>query len=219
MTTQKEKTPRLSQNVLVFLKEEETYWFFGEGFTDETFVRRLKTSQKGAAKIGFQTLVSMDWKEKVYMAGIGINYTYPNMMRSDLLIATSDKICLNDYKDAYLESPAKTIREITKLVEVKMQSCLTHVQDYDLTELHENLIALSQKGMHATSFDKRMSLIERSKYSQSLAIEINNSSKDKASLLQLNERINAFLKNVKANKFYLQIWKRDKFNHPIIGYK
>ena len=36
---------------------------FGEGFTDDVFVRRLKPVKKGAARIGFGTLEAMNWEK------------------------------------------------------------------------------------------------------------------------------------------------------------
>lgn len=90
---------------------------FGEGFTDDTFIRRLKPVKKGAVKIGFITLEELNWKKKIYIAAVGCNYSDPNQMRSDVLISTSEKICLNDYREEFEENPNKTITQLTRRIE------------------------------------------------------------------------------------------------------
>ena len=151
---------------------------YGEGFTDDTFVRRLKPVKKGAIRIGFYTLEKYNWSIEVKVAAIGINYTEPNRLRSELLIANSEKFCLNDYKDAYLENPNKVITELTKKVESMMQEQITHVQDSSLTAFHENLMLMTAKGMHPTESDRSIALIERWKYSKKLAKNINAMSEE-----------------------------------------
>ena len=151
------------------LKYGRNLLIFSEGFTDDIFIRRLKPIKKGALRIGFGTLEKYNWKFNVYISAVGINYTAPNQLRSDLLIATSQKICLNDYKERYIENPVKTINDLTKTVELMMQSQITHVENKDLIEFHENLMALTGKGMHPREFDNTISLESRWKYSQNLA--------------------------------------------------
>jgi hypothetical protein len=173
---------------------------FGEGFTDDQFVRRLKPVKKGAARIGFQTLESTNWEKKIYLAGIGCNYTHPNRMRSEILLETSDKICLNDYKEAYLQKPSKVINEVTKLLEVKMQECITHVKDFELCEAHENILMFSRKGMHPDCFDDHMPLVERKKHSVIVAGYINDKSAEiKRALIEWSERVNLYKQTLKES--------------------
>ncbi len=170
---------------------------FGEGFTDDKFVRRLKPVKKGAVRIGFSALESMNWKKNVYMAAVGCNYSDPNQMRSDLLISTSKKICLNDFKDAYLENPNKTITEVTKLVEKLMKDQITHVDDIKLTSFHENIMILTRKGMNALHSNLNISLIKRWHYSQKLAIWINNHSVTyQQAIHDLQEQLSNYLKEL-----------------------
>lgn len=166
---------------------------FGEGFTDDVFIRRLKPVKKGAARIGFTALESLNWKKKVYIAAVGCNYTEPNYMRSDILISTSDKICLNDYKAIYDENPNKAIAEVTRLIEIKMREQITHVEDAKLAPFHENIMQLTRKGMNARSYDKKLSLKERWKYSQKLANWLNEQD------IENDEKLNDLKPKRKAN--------------------
>ena len=147
---------------------------FGEGFTDDTFIRRLKPVKKGAVKIGFQTLEKLNWKKKIYMAAVGCNYSNPNQMRSDLLISTSDKICLNDYREMYEENPNKAITSVTRLIEKKMQEQITHVEKKENAPFHENIMKITRKGMNPDNFDRSIPLEKRWRYSQKLANWLND---------------------------------------------
>jgi hypothetical protein len=155
------------------LKNGRSLLIFGEGFTDDTFIRRLKPVKKGAVRMGFIALESINWSKKIHIAGMGINYSDPNKMRSDYLISYSDPICLNDYKKDYEENPTKTITELTRRVEKLMQDQITHIEDSRLTICHEQIMILTRKGMNSVAFDSKYTLKERWEYSRRLAKKIN----------------------------------------------
>jgi hypothetical protein len=167
------------QNAKVFEKCSKILSFgrnlliFGEGFTDDVFVRRLKPVKKGAIRIGFTALETMNWKKKVYVAAVGCNYSDPNKMGSDILVSTSEKFCLNDYKAQYLENPNKTITDLTRKLELMMQEQITHVNDLKWTTFHENVMRLTRKGMNAEDADQSIPLENRWKYSKKIANWLN----------------------------------------------
>lgn len=146
---------------------------FGEGFTDDVFIRRLKPVKKGAVRIGFYALEKYAWKKKIYIAAVGVNYTRPNLMRSDCLVATSDKICLNDYREAYEHNPNKVINDLTKEIEKRMQMQITHVEHADDAPFHEAVQQITRQGMHPTSSDRSIPLETRWRNSQKLAYFFN----------------------------------------------
>lgn len=180
---------------------------FGEGFTDDVFIRRLKPVKKGAVRIGFGALDAMHWKKKVYIAAVGCNYSDPNEMRSDLLLATSNRICLNDYRQAYLENPVKTITEVTKLVEKLMREQITHVENKAWCEFHENVMKLTRKGMNATHRDSKIPLVTRWHYSQKLANWLNAQTETQLEhLSELKHEMNryfALLKKLRIHDNYV----------------
>lgn len=169
----KEKNAEVFQECSKVLKSKRSLLVFAEGFTDDVFVRRLKPIKKGAVRIGFSALEYMNWSEKVYISAVGCNYSEPNRMRSDLLISTSESICLNDYREEYLANSNKVITELTSLAEKMMQDQITHIENPHLTELHEAIMILTRKGMNSISYDKKYSLKERYSYSKSLANWLN----------------------------------------------
>jgi hypothetical protein len=169
----REKNTKSFEQATRVLKYNRSLLIFGEGFTDDTFIRRLKPVKKGAAKIGFETLEKLNWSKKIYMAAVGSNYSRPNQMRSDLLISTSDRFCLNDYKEMYEENPNKAITTVTRRVEQLMQEQITHIEDRNLSEFHEQMMIITRKGMNAESFDPSIKLERRWRYSQHLANWLN----------------------------------------------
>jgi 1-acyl-sn-glycerol-3-phosphate acyltransferase len=174
---------------------------FGEGFTDDVFIRRLKPLKKGAVRIGFHTLEKINWKKKIYIAAVGINYSDPNEMRSDCLVSTSEKICLNDYKDLYQENPSRAITELTKKVEDLLKTQITHVEDLAWNPFHEQVMILTRKGMNALHSDRSISLEKRWHYSQDLALWLNAKSPEELeTLVPLKEKMNLYFKELKANK-------------------
>jgi hypothetical protein len=115
----------------------------------------------------------MKWKKKIFIAAVGCNYSDPNRMRSDLLISTSHRICLNDYQQEYEENPTKTITTLTKKVEQLMKDQITHIDRKEWCDFHENVMRLTRKGMNAEHSNTRIPLVKRWHYSQQLAHWLN----------------------------------------------
>ena len=186
------------------LKSGRNLLVFGEGFTDDIFIRRLKPVKKGAVRIGFITLEALNWEKKIYIAAVGCNYSDPNEMRSDVLVSTSDKICLNDYKEQFQANPNKVINELTKRIESLMQDQITHVEDKNWLNFHENIMKLTRKGMNAKHSDTNIPLIERWKYSKQLANWLNNQKEEQLENLQglkdEMERYFSLLRKLKVNE-------------------
>lgn len=166
------------------LKYGRNLLIFGEGFTDDTFIRRLKPIKKGAVRIGFYALEKFNWKKKVYIAAVGCNYSDPNEMRSDVLVSTSDKICLNDYREAYETNPIKTINDLTKMIEDLMKAQITHIEKKELSSFHENIMRLTRKGMNAINSNLSIPLINRWHYSKKLALWLNELNNQQLELLE-----------------------------------
>jgi len=109
----------------------------------------------------------------IKVQGLGINYSNPGVFRSEILIAESDPIVLNDYKEAYLDNPSKVITELNRELELRMQAQITHVKSDEHIMLHEQIMMLTRKGLNVFCYDPALSLEKRWKYSQNLAEQIN----------------------------------------------
>jgi len=129
-----EKNKKVFVKTSEILRNNKNILIFGEGFTDEAFIRRLKPIKKGAFRIGFSALEAMNWEHKVFVNGLGCNYSSPNMARSELLISIGTPICLNDYRNDYEENPSRTIAVLTKILELDIINQITHVENVDYLE-------------------------------------------------------------------------------------
>jgi hypothetical protein len=174
---------------------------FGEGFTDDVFIRRLKPLKKGAARIGFTALNKLNWKKRIYLSAVGCNYSDPNVFRSDMLIATSDKLCLNDYQSLYEESPNKAIHAVTVRLEKMLKEQITHVENKNWAPFHEYIMTLTRKGMNAFNYDGTLSLEDRWNYSRQLAHWMNEHDlENNAQIVALKEDLEHYFDNIKERK-------------------
>ena len=208
--TRKKNTKSFDQAAQV-LKYNRSLLIFGEGFTDDVFIRRLKPVKKGAAKIGFEALEKLNWNKNIYVAAVGSNYAKPNQMRSDLLISTSEEFLLNDYREMYEENPNKAITTVTRRVEQMMRDQITHIEDKTLSEFHEQMMMLTRRGMNADSFDKSIPLERRWRYSQRLAAWLNEQNlEEDEKLSNLKEDIAGYFKLIKRMRIEDQYvyWKQ-----------
>ena len=193
--------PTKDRNEVVFkkcariLKNGRNMLIFGEGFTDDTFVRRLKPVKKGAARMGFIALEETNWEKDIFISAVGVNYSDPNEMRSDVLVSGGKKIRLNDYRQIYLENPNKAITHITRRIERDLRNQLTHVEDINMCTFHENVMKITRQGMNARCSDTSLSLIGRWKYSQNLAQWFNRVVReDNEPLMELKKELEGYFK-------------------------
>jgi 1-acyl-sn-glycerol-3-phosphate acyltransferase len=183
------------------LKGKRNLLIFGEGFTDDVFIRRLKPVKKGAARIGFGSLEAMNWEKEVFIAAIGINYSDPNYLGGSVLVSNGEPICLNDYKAEYLENPSKAVNEVTKRIELDLQAQITHVEDADWVFFHEHVSRLQRNGMHPEDPIRNISLLQKWKNSKALAAWMNAQNlNENQELITLKNELDAFFKKTKKQK-------------------
>ena len=206
----KKKNEAVFRRTTRVLKYGRSLLIFGEGFTDDVFIRRLKPVKKGAARIAFTTLDAQNWEKKIYMAAVGCNYSNPNQMRSDFLISTSDRFCLNDYKDVYDENPNRAITLVTKRIAQLMKEQVTHVDNKANAPFHEQIMMFTRRGMNPDNFDRSIGLKQRWRYSQSLAHWMNEQDfEGNEALTQLKDDFDGYHKVLKRFKLTERLvhWK------------
>ncbi|MEN9303813.1 MAG: hypothetical protein RL264_2242 [Bacteroidota bacterium] len=169
----KEKNMEVFREVYKILKSKRSPLIFAEGFTDDVFVRRLKPIKKGAARMGFSALDACDWKMDIKMAAVGCNYTNPHLIRSSLLIKTSDEFSLLEYADVYRENPGLAINQVTERLNRHMLDQITHVEREEWCDFHEHIMTITGKGMHEELDGNKIDLKERFRYSKELANWLN----------------------------------------------
>ena len=205
-----EKNEQVFEECANLLAKKQNLLIFGEGFTDDVFIRRLKPIKKGAARIGFTALENSNWTKKVYIAAVGCNYTDPNRLQSELVISYSDKICLNDYQKEFEANPNKVIAIVTLELELLMRAQITDNRNPELAPVHENIMSLTRKGMHPLCSDKTIPLKARWKYSQRLAQWLNSSERDTSKIEFIKNNIEQYKANSEKTGVHEDIifWKK-----------
>ncbi|NOQ75358.1 MAG: hypothetical protein GQ574_25330 [Crocinitomix sp.] len=155
------------------LMRKKSLILFGEGYTDNTFIRSLKPIKKGPARIGFDTMVECNWAEDIKVQAIGLNYSHPKHFRSDVVVSFGTPINLKEYKEIYEKNPSQAITKLTRAVQSSMQEQITYVDQKDLAPFVENLMILTRKGMNHFHHDATIPLLERHAYSKALATKVN----------------------------------------------
>jgi 1-acyl-sn-glycerol-3-phosphate acyltransferase len=169
----REKNKDVFVKVRKVLRRKKSLILFAEGYTDNVFIRSLKTIKKGPARIGFGTMDSSNWELDINVQAIGLNYTHPKHFRSDVVIKMGELIPLKDYKSEYLENPNKAITDLTRRITESMQKQITYIEDKTLADFVEHLLILSRKGMNNFHFNPSDTMEDRFRYSQHVADTVN----------------------------------------------
>jgi hypothetical protein len=222
----KDKNKKTFIECYKMLKKKKALLIFGEGYSDDIFVRRIKPIKKGAARIALGAMDEYNWEQDITVVCSGINYEDPRKMRSNILISNSDKIAVIDYKERYLKDVEGTIDELTRDIENTLKEHVTHVENVELCTMHEQMMEVSGKGMSPQR--NGSNLIERFAYSQKLANKINSIKENDENLLKLKKRLTNYFRVIKGvgldQKFVQEIAEKGKlstFNnwlHVILGW-
>lgn len=209
----------LSKNEKVFkecyasLKEGNPILLYGEGFTDEQFVRRVKKIKKGAVRIAMGAELEYDFNLNIKIVPIGINYTNPENLGSDLIIRVAEPIKIKDYKAKYEQNNVKTLLEITDELEKKIQNQIIHVKDSGDLKSFEKLIQLDECSMHYSTSDGVPSLSKRWEKTKWLSEKINGlQNEEKESIFK---KVNSFWNDVNvptAELFIIRGLKSNRIN-------
>lgn len=196
------------------LLRKKSLILFGEGYTDDVFIRSLKPLKKGPARIAFDTMEETNWSIDLKIQALGINYTHPKHFRSDVLVAFSDCIRVADYKELHAENPMRAITELTRDIQQALQDQITYVEQKDLAPFVENLLILSRKGMNNFHRDGRAKLEDRYRYSQQVAHKVNAEfSEEKTDWKTLKEGCTTYfnqLKKTNVNENWVAFYNKNQ---------
>lgn len=177
----KEKNQEVFKKSSEILLRKRSLLIFGEGVTDDVFIRRLKPLKKGAVRIGFTALESCNWAQDVYLATIGCNYSNPAKFRSDVVIRNSEKILLNEFRTEFETNPNKIIQELTVRLEAMLKNDLIHVKEEESAVFTERMMLIQRKGMPMFE-ENTVPLLERWNYTKDLVEDFNNNPEKYAAL-------------------------------------
>jgi|GEM_PF-1715319 glycerol-3-phosphate O-acyltransferase/dihydroxyacetone phosphate acyltransferase len=133
-----DKNEEVFKHCYAKLKMNQALLLYGEGFTDEKFVRRVKKIKKGPARIAFGAEEHYHFEMGLKIIPLGINYSNPDEFGSDILLKYGEPILVSDFKEKYQENQAKAMLELTNLIEKRLKECIIHIEDAKSLKLFEN---------------------------------------------------------------------------------
>ncbi len=207
-----EKNKQVFAECYASLKDGNPILLYGEGVTDEVFIRRVKKIKKGAARIAFGAEEGYDFKLGLKIVPLGINYTNPAMKDSDLMLRYAEPVVVADYKDLFDENPVKAMLEVTRLVEERILENTIHIKDKKESEGLEAVLMLFSHTMHYEKKDDVEDFSERWDQSKKIAEALNNweDKEEKASYL---DKVKAFWEKLNPSKderYLIQLLNNEK---------
>lgn len=136
----------LKQNYATFsscfdaLRDNKTIMILAEGRTIHE--KRLRPLQKGTARIALGAMEAYPDIEEVYVVPVGVNYTYADQSRSEIMIDFGHPILAGQYMDTYRESPNQAISELTDTLRDRMRERIVVIEDAKDEELTERLLVM-----------------------------------------------------------------------------
>lgn len=193
------------------LSEKKVLLLFGEGVTDEEFVRRVKTMKKGSMRIALGAERKFDFKLGVNIICVGINYSDPRKFRSDLMVNFSKPIEVLGFRDLFLEHNNKAMLELNREIYARLKNQVIHIENPELTGFFEQILLLSGKGISNENNDRSIPLQKRWEYTKRMEEGFNRMEKESPDELRLlQKKTGEYFGLLKKNDM-LEYLNHDKF--------
>lgn len=124
------------------LKQQKTLMILAEGSAEHE--KRLRPLKKGTARVALGTLDRYTDLEEVYIVPTGVNYTYAEKPRSEVMIDFGAPIRASDFMAAYRENPNQGIADLTEALANKLKERIVIIERKEDEALTEHLLLLSR---------------------------------------------------------------------------
>jgi 1-acyl-sn-glycerol-3-phosphate acyltransferase len=122
------------------LRERKTIMILAEGRTIHE--KRLRPLRKGTARIALGALDRYPDIGEVYIVPVGVNYTYADQSRSEVLIDFGHPMLASDYLSSYAEQPNQAISNFTADLRERMLERIVVIEAAKDEELTERLLVM-----------------------------------------------------------------------------
>ena len=153
--------------------------------------KRLQKLRKGTARVAFgaEEKFGLD----VNIVPVGINYTYPDKFRKEVMINFSDPFSIKELKDIYKENPAKALLAFTQKCNESLLKEVIIIEDKANDWLAENLLLIERHNMVLPFFQWRFDKDDRRILEKTLADKINYLTKtSKEDLEKLKSKVKIY---------------------------
>ncbi len=124
------------------LQEDKTIMILAEGRTIHE--KRLRPLQKGTGRIAFGTLDKYADVDDVYIVPTGVNFTYGDQARSEVMIDFGPAMSARDYYEQYRENNSLGIQSFTEDLKEKMSERIIIIDNPEDERLTEQLFLLDR---------------------------------------------------------------------------
>lgn len=124
------------------LRANKTLMILAEGSAEHE--KRLRPLKKGTARIAMGTLETYPDLENVYIVPVGVNYTYAELPRTEVMIDFGKPMLASDYLAFYKENPNQTINDFTSNLYERLEERIVIIDKKVDEELTEYLLQLDR---------------------------------------------------------------------------
>jgi 1-acyl-sn-glycerol-3-phosphate acyltransferase len=158
------------------LRENKTMMILAEGRCIHE--KRLRPLRKGTARVAMGALDKYPDIGEVYVVPVGVNYTYADQPRSEIMIDFGEPILVSEYMDAYQTQPNQAINAFTDELRRRMLESILVIEQPKDEELTERLLVMYRSDHPEKRFPILEKSPERLKGEMQVAQIVNESSED-----------------------------------------
>jgi glycerol-3-phosphate O-acyltransferase/dihydroxyacetone phosphate acyltransferase len=177
------------------LKKNGNFIMFSEGICVQE--KRLQKLRKGTARIAFgaEEKFGLD----VNIVPVGINYTYPNRFRKEVMINFADSFSIKELTDIYKTQPAKALRAFNEKCESSLIKEVIIIEKPEYDWLAEQLLTMGRHNMVLPFFQWRFDTDNRRLMEKNLADKLNHLAKTSPQEIEkLKEKVIAYTEKLSS---------------------
>jgi len=152
------------------LKKNGNFIMFSEGLCVQE--KRLQKLRKGTARLAFgaEEKFGLD----VNIVPVGINYTYPDRFRKEVMINFSDPFSIRELTDIYKAHPAKALLVFNEKCDISLRNEVIIIEDLKNDWLAEQLLKMGRNDMVLPFFRWRFNTDDRRLMEKGISEKINH---------------------------------------------
>jgi 1-acyl-sn-glycerol-3-phosphate acyltransferase len=124
------------------LSENKTILILAEGGAEHE--KRLRPLKKGTGRLAFGTLERYPHLGDVYIVPVGVNYTYADQPRSEVMIDFGKPILARDFFETYSQNPSQAIADLSTVLRSRLEERMVIIEKKADDELAEYLLQLDR---------------------------------------------------------------------------
>ncbi len=106
---------------------------------DHVGFRRLRQLKKGICRVAFQSDEATDFKLKIKIVPVGIEFSNYSRFRQVLTVVYGKQIEVSEFHPLYKESPEKALNELRNRLSTEMKRIMVHIESEDDYEAIDEL--------------------------------------------------------------------------------